>query len=152
MENVKRLLKGVHVSSQPQAQSLLTDLPLATPELYHDALREIISPCSTTVRDEGYSPLPTGAWQLVFSTPSKEVCTSTSSVTHRPRLSACSETLPMASYSQNELASKFSLNSKVKNLMLSSSLNHSLYSVILQIHIYPRITSFLSFLNKVAWF
>jgi hypothetical protein len=29
------------------------------PKLDHDALREILSLCSTTVRDEGYSPPPT---------------------------------------------------------------------------------------------
>jgi hypothetical protein len=76
------------------------DLPLATPELDHDALREILSLCSMTVRDEGYSPPPTGNWKLVFSTPSKEVCMSTSSVTRQPHLSSCSQTLPMASFSQ----------------------------------------------------
>jgi hypothetical protein len=48
------------------------------PELDHDALREIISPCFTIVRDEGYSPLPIRSWKPVFSTPSKEICMSTS--------------------------------------------------------------------------
>jgi hypothetical protein len=38
-DNVKQLLKGVPVSTQPYAQSLLIDLPLATLELGHNALR-----------------------------------------------------------------------------------------------------------------
>jgi hypothetical protein len=74
------------------------DLPLATPNLDHDALRNILSPYTTTMRDQGYSPPPIGNWQLVFYTPRKEVCTSTSSVTRQPRLSSCSETLPIDSY------------------------------------------------------
>jgi hypothetical protein len=91
------------------------DLSLATPELDHGALREIISPYSTTIRDEGYSPPPTGTWQLVFSTPSKEVCTSTFSVTHQPHLSSCSQTLPMSSYRHIELnAQHFPLHSRVE--------------------------------------
>jgi hypothetical protein len=69
------------------------DLPLATPELDHDALRETLSSYSTTVRDKGYSPPPTKSWQRVFSVPSKEVCPSTSTVTRQPRLSACNENL-----------------------------------------------------------
>jgi hypothetical protein len=60
---------------------------------------------STTVKDEGYSPSPTEIGQLVFSAPSKEVCMNTSSVTRQPRLSACRETLPQASYIQNKLSS-----------------------------------------------
>jgi hypothetical protein len=52
-------------------------------ELEHGSLIETLSPCSTTVRDKGYSPPPTRTWQLVFSAPRKEVCTSTSSVTRQ---------------------------------------------------------------------
>jgi hypothetical protein len=66
-------------------------------------MREILSLFSTTFKDEGYSPSPTGTWQLVFSPPRKEVYMSTSSVTCHPHLSACSQTLPMASFSQIEL-------------------------------------------------
>jgi hypothetical protein len=34
----------------------------------HPQDRPIISPCSTTVRDGGYSPPPIGNWKLIFST------------------------------------------------------------------------------------
>jgi hypothetical protein len=54
-------------------KSLLRDLPLATPELDHDALREILSLCSAIIRDKVYSPPPTRTSQLVFSIPIKEV-------------------------------------------------------------------------------
>jgi hypothetical protein len=85
----------------------MTYLPLAIPKLDHDSLREILSSFSTTVRDKSYSPPLTGNWQPVFSTPRKDFCTSTSSITRQPCLSACSKTLPMDSYIQNELASQF---------------------------------------------
>jgi hypothetical protein len=39
------------------------DLPLATPELDHDALPEIISSFSTRVKVGGYSPPPTRTWK-----------------------------------------------------------------------------------------
>jgi hypothetical protein len=43
------------------------------------------------------------------------VCTSTSSVTHQPHLSSCSQNLPMASYNKIELTTQlFPLNSRVK--------------------------------------
>jgi hypothetical protein len=87
------------------------DLPLASPELDHGVLRDIISPCSTIVRDGGYSPPPTRTWKLVFSSLSKEVYMSTSSVTHQPHLSSFIETLPMDSYSQIKLLAQiFPLN------------------------------------------
>jgi hypothetical protein len=130
----------------------LLDLPLATPELDHDALREILSPCFTTVRDEGYSPHPTGPWQPDSSTPSKEVCAGTSSVTCQPRLSTCNEN-PAHGFLQpkTSLLLNFSFYSRVENMLLFSSRDYSLYFVIFQISLSPRITSFLAFLNKVAW-
>jgi hypothetical protein len=67
------------------------DLPLATPELDHDALRKTLYSYSATVRDEGYSPPPTKTWPLIFFVPRKEVCMSTSTVTCQPHLSDCTE-------------------------------------------------------------
>jgi hypothetical protein len=128
------------------------DLPLATPELDHDALREILYLCSMTVRDEGYSPPPTGSWKSVFSTPSKEICTSTSSVTRRPHLSSCSETLPRLLTTKTSFLLNFSLNSRVKVSSLLFLGECFIYSSILQICLCPQITSFLSFLSKVSWF
>jgi hypothetical protein len=69
------------------------DLPLATPKLDHDALRETLSSSSATGRDGDYSPPPMGSWQWVFSVPSKEVCLSTSTVTRQPHLLDCNENL-----------------------------------------------------------
>jgi hypothetical protein len=113
------------------------NLSLATPELDHDALRDILSPFSTTVRDEGYSHPPTKSWQPDFSTPSKEVYASTSSVTHQPGLSSYRETLPMTSYSQNKLASQlFSQLSSRKHDLLSSG-DCFLYFDFLQISLCP---------------
>jgi hypothetical protein len=129
----------------------MMDLPLVTLELDHDALREIIYPFSMTVRDRGYSPPPTGSWKLVFSTPSKEVCVSTSSVTRQPRLSACSKTLPMDSYSQNELASHIFSQLHSRNMV--SSLLEIVFSTLFPCRStsIPQITSFLSFLNNFSW-
>jgi hypothetical protein len=110
------------------------DLPLATPELDHDALREILSLCSTTVRDEGYSPSPTETGCLVFSTPSKEVCMSTSSVTRQPRLSACSETLaPWILTARSSLLLRFSSQLQNRSMFTPFLGECFLYSVILQI-------------------
>jgi hypothetical protein len=127
------------------------DLPLATPELDHDALRETLSPCSMTVRDKGYSPPPTGSWQPVFSIPSKEVCVSTSTVTRQPRLSACSEN-PAHGFLQPKRAcfSVFLSTPELNNTLFSSG-DHFLHSASLQICLCPPITSFLSFLSKVVW-
>jgi hypothetical protein len=50
----------------------LTDLPLATPKIDHDSLRDILSPFSTTVRDRGFSPPPTGNWQPIVLYSKKE--------------------------------------------------------------------------------
>jgi hypothetical protein len=127
------------------------DLPLATPELDHDALREIISPCSTTVRNRGYSPPPTRNWQLVFFIPSKEVCTSTYSVTRQPHLSSCSQTLLVASFSQKRAyCSTFPLNSRVK-VCFSSLLRRvfSLLCYLADMSMFPELPPL--FLNKVAW-
>jgi hypothetical protein len=44
----------------------LMDLPLATPELDHDALRDNSFFRLSNSRDKGYSPPPTGYWQRVF--------------------------------------------------------------------------------------
>jgi hypothetical protein len=133
---MKQLLKGVLVSTQPWAQPLLMDLSMATPKLDHDALRENISSYSKTVRDEGYSPPPTKSWQRVFSVPIKEVCPSTSTVTHHPFLSSHNENLsnnflhpeqtyfpvlPQTRELQNALFSSryFSFNSVLFSYMLS---------------------------------
>jgi hypothetical protein len=88
----------------------MTNLPLATPELDHDSLREILSLFSTTVRDKGYSPPPIGTGCLIFSIMSKESCTSTSSVTHQPHLLSCSQTMSMDSSIQNNITAQLFLS------------------------------------------
>jgi hypothetical protein len=124
---------------------------LATPELDHDALREILSLFSTTVRDEGYSPSPTETGYLVLSSPRKEVYTSTSSVTRRPRLSSCSEPCPRLLTAKTRFLLIFCLNFRIKVSSLLFSEECFLYSAISQIFLCPQITSFLAFLKKVAW-
>jgi hypothetical protein len=94
-------------------------LPLSTLELDHDSLREILSPCSTIVRDGGYSPPPTRSWQMDSSTPSKEFFMRNFLFTRQPRLSSCRDTLPMDSYSQNKLASHLFSQLHIRNMLSS---------------------------------
>jgi hypothetical protein len=126
------------------------DLPLATPELDHDALRETLSSCSMTVRDEGYSPPPTGSWKPVFFVPSKEVCTSNSIVTYQPCLSSCKKNLLMASCAQNELISLFCF--EPESYMCSILFSRSFSPLYFLADLPLPLNYFLSlFLSKVSW-
>jgi hypothetical protein len=70
---------------------------LDTPYIDHDALRETLPSCSVTVRDEGYSPLPTRIGKMVFSSPRKGACNEcflNHSSSLQPRLSSWTENAP----------------------------------------------------------
>jgi hypothetical protein len=89
------------------------------------------------VRDEGYSPPPTRNRPPVFPTPRKEVYTSTSSVTRQPRLSSCSQTLPMDSFSQ-----KRAYFSALLSILGSKTCFSSLLDIVLSTLLSCRSVSF----------
>jgi hypothetical protein len=129
------------------------DLPLATLELDHDALRENLSSFSVSVRDGGYSPPPTGSWQPIFFLPRKAVCTSTSTVTRQHFYHLLTKTMPSFSYAQNDLISQF-FHKLEKCTMLFSLLKISLSTLLPRKVAWVRNPTnylFLSFLSKVAW-
>jgi hypothetical protein len=104
------------------AQSLLTDLPLASPELDHDALREnsffgLSNRQGRMLLSSSYKLLATG-----FFIPSKDSCMSTSSVTQHPRLSSCIITPLATSCDQNMLLFQFFLEHESLVSLLSFSL------------------------------